>query len=115
MEKMEVASSPRPRVITATADRFEDPEDVYPVRLNRGDTLRLTLTHTRAVLDVYLWEPGTPTVATANGNLERHLLRYRSGVPKRVVLNYTATRAGVHFVDVFARRGAGGYTLRLAR
>jgi subtilisin family serine protease len=105
----------RSRVIVATTDRFEDPEDVYPVRLSRGDTLRITLTHRKGVLDVYLWEPGTPTVATANGNLERHLLRYRSGAPERVVVSYTAERAGVHFIDVFARGGGDAYTLRLVR
>ena len=105
----------RPRLVTATADRFEDPEDVYPIPLARGDTLRATLTHTKGVLDVYLWEPGTTTVSTSNGNLERHLLRFRSGVAKRVAINYTAERTGVHFIDVFARRGAGGYTLRLVR
>ena len=58
---------------------------------------------------------GTPTVGTANGNLERHLLRFRSGARKKVVINYRAARSGVHYVDVFARRGADQYTLRISR
>jgi subtilisin family serine protease len=101
--------------IAATADRYEDPDDVYPLPLKRGDRVALTLTHRTAVLDLYLWEPGTPTVGTDNGNLERHLLRFRSGGRKKVVINYTAERSGLHFVDVFARRGGGAYTLRISR
>ena len=101
--------------ITATADRYEDPDVVYPLRLQRGDRVALTLTHRTAVLDLYLWEPGTPTVGTDNGNLERHLLRFRSGGRKKVVINYTAERSGLHFVDVFARRGGDAYTLRISR
>ncbi|HTI34695.1 MAG TPA: S8 family serine peptidase, partial [Miltoncostaea sp.] len=101
--------------VVATADRYEDPDDVYPVRLDRGDRVALTLTHRTGVLDLYLWEPGTPTVGTDNGNLERHLLRFRSGSRAKVVINYTAERTGVHFVDVFARRGGDAYTLRIVR
>ncbi|HTI34382.1 MAG TPA: S8 family serine peptidase [Miltoncostaea sp.] len=101
--------------IAATADRYEDPDDVYPVRLQRGDRVALTLTHRTGVMDLYLWEPGTPTVGTDNGNLERHLLKFRSGARKKVVINYTAERSGVHYVDVFARRGGDGYTLRIVR
>ena len=101
--------------ITATADRYEDPDDVYPLQLSRGDRVALTLTHRTAVLDLYLWEPGTRLVGTDNGNLERHLLRFRSGGRKKVVINYTAERSGLHFVDVFARRGGDAYTLRISR
>jgi subtilisin family serine protease len=101
--------------ITATIDRFEDPDDVYPVQLRRGDRVAITLTHRTGVIDLYLWEPGTPTVGTANGNLERHLLRFRSGARKKVVINYRAARSGVHYVDVFARRGGDQYTLRISR
>ena len=45
----------------------------------------------------------------------RHLLRFRSGGRKKVVINYTAERSGLHFVDVFARRGGDAYTLRISR
>ena len=37
--------------------------------------------------------------------LERHLLRFRSGGRRKVVINYRAERSGLHFIDVFARRG----------
>ena len=88
---------------------------VHPLQLRRGNRVALTLTHRTGVLDLYLWGPGTPTVATEGGNMERHLLRFRSGGRKKVVINYRAERTGLHFVDVFARRGGDAYTLRISR
>ncbi|MBJ7455438.1 MAG: S8 family serine peptidase [Thermoleophilia bacterium] len=105
----------QPLVITASADQFEDSEDVYAVRLKRGERLRVVLTHGKPRLDLYLWDPGTRTVGTENGNLERHLIDYRPGTRPTGVIVYRARRAGVHYVDVFARRGGGPYTLRLTR
>ena len=105
----------RSKLIEATADRFEDPEDVYAVRLKRGERLRAVITHGPARLDLYLWDPGTRTVGTENGNLERHLIKYRPGTTRRGVLVYRAKRTGRHYIDVFARRGGGKYTLRLKR
>ena len=105
----------RSKVVEATADQFEDPEDVYAVRLKKGDRLRAVITHGPARLDLYLWDPGTRTVGTENGNLEKHLINYRPGTSRRAVIVYRARRAGLHYVDVFARRGSGKYTLRLTR
>ncbi len=105
----------RSKLIEATADRFEDPEDVYAVRLKKGERLRAVITHGPARLDLYLWDPGTRTVGTENGNLERHLIKYRPGTTRRGVLVYRAKRTGRHYIDVFARRGGGKYTLRLKR
>ncbi len=105
----------RPLVIRATADQFEDSEDVYAVRLKRGERLRAVLTHGKRRFDLYLWDPGTRTVGTENGNLERHLIDYRPGTRPTGVIVHRAKRAGVYYLDVFARRGAGPYTLRLIR
>ena len=101
--------------LEATADRVEDPDDVYAVRLRRGERLRVVLTYRRGRLDLYLWRPGTRTVATGRGNVERNLIRYRGGGSKRKVIVYRATRAGRHFVNVFARKGASEYTVNLVR
>ncbi len=105
----------KPLVVTATADQYEDSDDVYAVRLARGERIRAVITHGAPRLDLYLWDPGTRTVGTENGNLERHLINYRPGTTRRGVIAYRATRAGVYYVDVFARRGGGAYTLRLTR
>ncbi len=81
-----------PLVIEATADQFEDSEDVYAVRLARGERLRTVLTHGKPRLDLYLWDPGTRTVGTENGNLERHLIDYRPGTSSTGVIVYRARR-----------------------
>jgi hypothetical protein len=105
----------RPLVIDAAADEVEDPDDVYAVRLTRGERLRVTLTRTRGQFDLYIWNTGTRTVATGDVNLSRHLVRYRRGSSRPGVAVYRAERTGLHYVNVFARRGAGPYTLRLVR
>lgn len=103
----------RPLVVRATVDEIEDPDDVYAVRLVKGQRLRLTLKRSRGQFDVYLWNTGTRTVATGDANLDRHLVRYRRGTSGRSVVVYRAERSGLHYVNVFARRGAGPYTLRM--
>ncbi len=105
----------KPSTITASADRVEDPDDVYAVRLRKGQTLRMDLSHRRGTLDLYLWNPGTRTVSTGEDNLDRHLVRFRSGVKHRTVMTVTARRSGIHYVNVFARAGKSRYTLRLTR
>jgi hypothetical protein len=105
----------RPLVISATADQYEDPDDVYAVRLARGGRIRAVITHGPPRLDLYLWNPTTRTVGTENGNLERHLIDYRPGTARRGIIAYRAPRAGVYYFDVFARRGGGTYALALTR
>lgn len=105
----------RPSTIAASADRVEDPDDVYAVRLKKGERLRMDLSHSRGTLDLYLWNPGTRTVATGEDNLDRHLVRFRSGVKRRTIMTVTATRAGTYYVNVFARAGKSTYTLTLTR
>ncbi|WP_217923382.1 S8 family peptidase [Miltoncostaea oceani] len=105
----------RPVEIDAAVDSVEDPDDVYAVRLARGERLRVTLTRRRGQFDLYVWNTGTRTVATGDVNLARHLVRYKRGSSRPGVAVYRAERAGIHYVNVFARRGAGPYTLRLVR
>jgi subtilisin family serine protease len=105
----------RPATIKASADRVEDPDDVYAVRLRKGERLRMDLFHRRGTLDLYLWNPGTRTVSTGENNLARHLVRFRSGVKRRTVMTVTAPKAGRYYVNVFARAGKSTYTLRLTR
>lgn len=101
-------------VFHATIDRFEDPDDVYPVYLRRGERVTVTLSQPTGVLDVYLWRPGTKTVRTESGNVARNLVRYRAG-RARVIVRATAERSGMHYVDVYARRGGTAYDLTITR
>ena len=104
-----------PLAIAASADRVEDPDDVYAVRLKKGERLRMDLRHSRGTLDLYLWSPGTRTVATGDGNLKKHLVKFKSGVRRRAVLVARAPRAGVYYVNVYARAGRSTYVLKLLR
>jgi hypothetical protein len=101
--------------IEATADRAEDADDVYAVRLREGERLRVVLTYRRGQLDLYLWGPRTRTVATGKANVARNLIRYRGGAATRKVVVYRATRSGRHYVNVFARRGTADYAVALSR
>jgi subtilisin family serine protease len=103
-----------PRPIEARADELDDPDDVYAVRLARGQRLRAVLTHGRGRLDLYLWRPGTATVDTEQEDYRSDLLRFRGGSGRRKVLTYRAARSGVHYLNVYARTGASDYTLRLS-
>ncbi len=104
-----------PLAIAASADHVEDPDDVYAVRLKKGERLRMDLRHSHGTLDLYLWSPGTRTVATGDGNLKKHLVKFKSGPTRRSVMVVRATRSGVYYVNVFARAGTSTYTLKLVR
>ena len=109
----------RNRVISAMIDQSEDPDDVYGVVLRKGDRIRATLDYRRGgrgQVDLYLWSPRTRTVrVTGQSNLERNLVAYSGRRnARRQVITETVTRSGRHYLNAFARRGGGQYTLRVS-
>ncbi|MGD9695854.1 MAG: S8 family serine peptidase [Thermoleophilia bacterium] len=106
----------RATTIEANADQDDDSDDVYPVLLRRGDTLRAVLAARSGRLDLFMWGTGTRTVSTGSAaNVRRNLLAVRLGPAKRKVRVIRAKRTGRYFVNVYARRGATDYTLTLTR
>jgi hypothetical protein len=101
--------------VEATVDRFEDPDDVYAVRMNRGQRIRVTLTYRSGVADLYLWRPGTTTVGTGTKASERNLIKFVGGARKTKTITYRAKKNGRHFVNVYARRGGTAYTVTVER
>lgn len=105
------------RVIQAQIDQNEDTDDVYGVVLRKGERVRAEMTYPggRGQVDLYLWRPTTRTVrVTGEANLQRNLIDYsgrKSG--RRQVVSARATASGRHFVNVFARRGGGPYTVTI--
>lgn len=102
-----------PVVIDARVDRLDDTEDVYPVDLRAGQTVRATVAFKRGFLNLYLWQPGTRTVSTTvRGNVRKNLVAY-SGVlgARRQTVTARAARSGRYYLNVFARRGDSAYTL----
>jgi hypothetical protein len=106
-----VPAPERPVRIVASADALHDADDVYPIRVARGDRIQVSLAGRSGVLDLYLWRPGTRTVETSDVNVRRNLLAFRGGPARVKRVTHVARRAGVHHVNVFARRGRGDYTL----
>jgi hypothetical protein len=105
-----------PSVIEARVDRNDDPDDVYPVDLRAGDRIRASVDYGPGLLNLYLWRPGTRTVATTvHGNVRRNLLAF-AGVPgaRRQAIAVTIRRSGRHYLNVFARRGGSRYRLTVA-
>lgn len=90
-----------------------DLDDVYAVRLAAGDTIEATLRPTDPAIGLALFAPGTTDVLGQLGNIVADGLPGRRGV----TLVYTATRDGMHLLDVYApgiesgRPGAGDYRL----
>jgi subtilisin family serine protease len=100
----------------ARVDRLDDAEDVYPVDLRAGQTVRATITFKRGFLNLYLWQPGTRTVSTTvRGNVRKNLVAYSGTLgAKRQTVVATARRSGRYYLNVFARRGDSPYTLTVA-
>jgi subtilisin family serine protease len=101
----------------AALDYWNDPNDVYAIRLRRNGRLAVTLTGKTDSLDVnlYLWRPGTRRIASArslSGVVDRS-----AGPDASEFVNFRARRRpGVYYVQVkIMEPGATGYTLRVVK
>jgi subtilisin family serine protease len=105
----------RVRSIKATIDYWDDQIDVYRVRLNRGQRLRLTLEGPSGfTTNLLLWRPGTKRV----NDLRRQNLRVAEsigpGASHRIAYRVAAT--GWYYVEVkLVSRGFGAYGLTIVR
>lgn len=100
--------------IVAALDYWDDPNDVYAVRLRKGGRLAVTVTG-RAQTDVnlILWKPGTRRVESRSSGL----VARASATPSTVeFVRYRAPRAGIYYINVrIVQPGAGYYVLRVVR
>ena len=106
----------RSRELTATLDYWDDPLDVYAVKLAAGTTLAARVDGPAdANVSLELWRPGTLTVLAPGRFLGDRLARAaRPGSVERVV--YRARRGGWYFVAVrIAQGGFGQYTLSISK
>jgi subtilisin family serine protease len=103
------------RVVNASLDYWDDPNDVYAVRLRRGGRLVATLSRATANFDLVLWRPGTRRITqrrtlqiAAESRSPGGFEVVRFGIQRRV------RRAGIYYLQVTAADpGAAGYTLRI--
>jgi subtilisin family serine protease len=93
----------RKPAVTATLDYWDDPVDVYRVRLAGGERLNVVLdAHwAGAAVDLTLWHGKTVAQTTHPGKTQR--------------LSYRALRAGKYYVELRDRAGAGRYSLQLTK
>jgi subtilisin family serine protease len=104
-----------PGTLVATLDYWDDPVDVYSVRLNKGDKLFARLGRGSPVVNkLALWPPGTRTVF-ARPAQERAVRSLAVNGQQR--LAFVAPAAGVYYLEVSAggpSRAADRYELSLA-
>jgi Subtilase family len=106
----------RSRELTATLDYWDDPLDVYAVKLAAGTTLAARVQGPdEANVNLELWRPGTLTVLSPGRVLTDRVARAaRPGSVERIVSR--ATRGGWYYVAVrIAQGGFGQYTLSLSK
>lgn len=94
--------------LTAALHRWDDPRDVYRLRLRFHQRVAIRLAGPAgAQADLYLWRPGTTRIGTA-GVGSRHLAAWsrRLGANERIV--FRAGRSGRFFVEVRETGGRSG-------
>ena len=103
------------RRVRATLDFWDDPIDVYRVRLVAGQRLRATLRGPAGVsTSLFLWRPGTVRVTALRGRRLRAAQSIGPGSTHR--LSFTVPATGLYYLEAkMTSRGAGPYTLTITR
>jgi subtilisin family serine protease len=101
----------------ATIDYWDDPVDVYRVRLKARRRVTLSVRGPgRADTDLSLWKPGTRTVAGAAPSVLRSRVAAAAGSGASKRLTYRASAGGWYYVEVkLGSAGFGPYTLTIAK
>jgi subtilisin family serine protease len=90
--------TPRSRALTATLDYWDDPTDVYSVKLAAGDILSVRLTSSIPVGRIQLWAPGTTHVGDVRATLST--AARKAAVSAREHLDFRAPKAGTYYLAV---------------
>jgi stage II sporulation protein D len=104
-------------VVRATVDYWDDPVDVYAVRIRLGQQLSVTLRGPGvARLKLALWKPGTKHVEGKPQQLQAHRAFESLRAGPNQSFRYRASAGGWYDVEVkMAAPGAGAYTLRIVK
>ena len=105
-----------PRSIAATIDYWDDPVDVYRVRLRKGQALVVALDGPVGVqTELSLWLATSPRVDTSAPAAARYLVSLASGLTDSQHLVAVAPADGFYLVAVRAAKpGSGPYVLRVS-
>ncbi|SET60759.1 S8 family serine peptidase [Paenibacillus sp. NFR01] len=97
--------------LTNRLDEASDVNDVYALELHAGEDISIELSGDKGTdFDLYLFAPEAETV---QGN--QNLLAYseHEGTSAESIA-YTVTKSGTYYLDVYAFKGSGSYTLSMA-
>jgi len=97
----------------ATLDSWDDPNDVYAIKLQRGQRLSVVVRSGELDTSIALWKPALQSLATATDNLRAKRSIHPAGNPERI--RFRAHRAGTYYLQVkLASPGSGRYAIRIA-
>jgi hypothetical protein len=101
--------------LEATLDYWDDQNDVYAIRLRRGQPVYVSVRGPAGEdTNLILWRPGTRHVDDLGS--VRRIARQSARPGGREYLSFRATRTGLHYVQVkLASRGEGRYTLVIVK
>jgi subtilisin family serine protease len=105
----------RSRRLEATLDYWDDQQDVYAVRLVKGQRMYAGLIGPpRTDVNLVLWQPGTTEVDDLR--LQRLRVRQSARPGPREYLAYRAQRTGLYYLQVkMASAGSGSYRLTIVK
>jgi subtilisin family serine protease len=108
------AATGYPRRFRATLDTWDDPNDVYRVKLRRGQRVSVLVRATDTDISLALWKPALHSLAEARDGLRARRSIHPLGVSER--LGYRARKSGWYSLQVkLAQPGFGQYSIRIAR
>jgi subtilisin family serine protease len=100
----------------ATLAYYDDPVDIYRVRLASGQSLhaRMQAAWSNAAVAVTLWSPRTKTVL--KGRRAKWRVAQSAHAGRTEALTYRASQAGWYYVELqVTKPGAGRYSVRLTK
>lgn len=100
----------------ATLSYYDDPVDIYRVKLSGGQQLhaRFQAAWNNATVAVTLWKPGTKTVL--KGRRAKWRVAQSAHAGRTEALTYRARQAGWYYVELqVTQPGAGRYSVRLTK
>ena len=96
-----------------TLDTWDDPNDVYSIKLRRGQGLSVVVRSGKLDTSIFLWKPGLQALALGTDELRARRSVHPEGVPERLV--YRARASGWYYLQVkLARQGSGPYSIHIA-
>jgi hypothetical protein len=103
--------------VVASLDFWDDPRDVYRVRLRTGQTITAAATGSSNVTPLLvLWRPGTQRVDARTLAALKLRAALSMGTSERQSLSFKAAKAGWYYLEVKTpRAGFGEYTLQLSK